>query len=137
MWVPPNRTLPRPTPPPLPERISLVTVLVIRNVASIARNIHIIGRSEDSPEPIVIVNPEPRECTVESAPTRTTPPPCTVCHLESTRRVPSAADLSAQQRQLLDHRCVGEGEQVEIGVGVQGQLTPRGNGENVPAGQPE
>src|ERR1700734_1465608 len=75
MWVPPNRTLPRPTPPPLPERISLVTVLVIRNVASIARNIHIIGGSVVSPEPIVIVNPEPRGCTVESAPTRTTPSP--------------------------------------------------------------
>ena len=33
-------------PPPLPDRISLVTVLVIRKVTSMAMNIHIIGRSD-------------------------------------------------------------------------------------------
>jgi len=41
--------LPSPAPAPLPDRISLVTILVIMKVTSIARNIHIMGRSERSP----------------------------------------------------------------------------------------
>jgi hypothetical protein len=60
MWVPAICMLPRPAPPPRPERISLVTVLVMRKVTSIARNIHIIGRSAD-PLPAETVNPDVSE----------------------------------------------------------------------------
>src|ERR1700722_7544499 len=49
--------LPSPALPPLPDRMSLVTVLVMRNVTRIARNIHIMGCRED-PAPTVIFAPE-------------------------------------------------------------------------------
>src|ERR1700733_4337927 len=51
MCWPAIRTLPSPAPAPLPDRISLVTILVMRKVTSIARNIHIMGRSEKSSRP--------------------------------------------------------------------------------------
>jgi hypothetical protein len=48
-------TLPIPAPDPLPDLIILVTSLVIRNVMSIARNIHIIGCSVKSARPTGIL----------------------------------------------------------------------------------
>jgi hypothetical protein len=42
---------------PLPDRISLVTILLMIKVTSIARNIHIMGRSERSPRPTGILSP--------------------------------------------------------------------------------
>jgi hypothetical protein len=47
--------------------MSLVTVLAVRKVISIARNIHIMGRREDPPEPTVIFTPEASEETVLAA----------------------------------------------------------------------
>ena len=40
-----------PSPAPLPDLISLVTVLVMRKVISIARNIHIMGHKVVPPAP--------------------------------------------------------------------------------------
>ena len=47
--MPPIETLPSPAPPPLPDRISLVTILVMRKVTRMARNIHIMGCRKDHP----------------------------------------------------------------------------------------
>src|ERR1700733_14046518 len=77
------RTLPRPAPAPLPDRISLVTVLVSRNVTRIATNIHIIGCRVRSARPTGTFTPDgtrtrvgsfTREASkdaVPAAPTRT------------------------------------------------------------------
>src|SRR5690349_915544 len=54
MWLPAIWTLPSPARPPLPDRISRVTILVTRKVTRIARNIHIMGCSETSHRPTVM-----------------------------------------------------------------------------------
>src|SRR5579862_866594 len=60
---------------PAPDRISLVTVLVTRNVIRMARNIHIIGRSDGPPAPTVSFTPESSEGTGPAASTRTASSP--------------------------------------------------------------
>jgi hypothetical protein len=65
-------TLLSPAPAPRPDLISLVTVLVMRKVASIARNIHIMGRKVGPPPPIEIVTPLASDETEEAASTPTT-----------------------------------------------------------------
>src|ERR1700722_3360075 len=69
--MPATWTLPSPARPPLPDLISLVTVLVIRNVASMARNIHSIGRS-DAP-PALTESPEATKRPAKSASAGTAP----------------------------------------------------------------
>src|SRR3984885_10414662 len=62
MWLPPSVTLPSPAPPPLPDRIVLVTILVMRKVTRMPRNNHIMGFSESSPPPTEV------SCTCRDAP---------------------------------------------------------------------
>jgi L-lactate dehydrogenase len=69
MW-----TWPRPAPAPLPDLINRVTALVMRKVANIARNIHIMGPSVGAPTPTETFTPDTSEETEEAASIRTTSP---------------------------------------------------------------
>ena len=44
-----------------------------------------------------------------------------------------SADFSTEQVQLLEHRRVGEGEQVQLGLGGQRELGPGRDGDDVAA----
>jgi hypothetical protein len=94
MWLSAIWTLPSPAPAPRPDLISLVTVLVMSKVTSIARNIHIMGPKVGPPPPIEIFTPEASDETEEAASTPRHPPASAAWCMECIRGSPAGEDAA-------------------------------------------